>query len=455
MAIPSTGPFSLFDIQDEFGGTEPISINEYYRNSPTGYVKTYTATSTIPTSGTISFSQFRGTAGIIRYTIASDITDANAQTLFNSLDGGGIDYWGGNYEKELVINSGVNVKSSTRSISALTLPGSMGGRLTVINRGIISGAGGQTTDTVPFSSKDGGTALYTGTNVRINNIGGTIRGGGGAGSDGRNGGDGGNGGTGQKITGYNNSWAYYDLRYQKNNDYVIVLWLYFYGYFYPQGITTIKYKGKTIYSGGSIFGGLVGSPYRPPGSNFRYFPVNPVQGCTNIYGAVAYFTCIYPVYVEQLTSVPVYTSVSGCPGFAGASGGYGGRGEGSDGASTTGTAGNPRTAINDTCVEGGAGGYGGRGGDGVTGGAYGQFGSNALKPDNGTGGAEKGGSGLIGDNTTSTTGLTGGKNPTFKLLPEGKAGYYIQRANTAIVITWVDNTGAAVAANGTRQGIIN
>lgn len=51
MALPSSGPISLLDIQNEFGGSNPISISEYY-GVDTG----------VPTSGTISLSNFYGTA---------------------------------------------------------------------------------------------------------------------------------------------------------------------------------------------------------------------------------------------------------------------------------------------------------------------------------------------------------------------------------------------------------
>ena len=51
MALPTTGPISLGDIQGEFGGSNPISINEYY-GVATG----------VPASGTISLADFRGKA---------------------------------------------------------------------------------------------------------------------------------------------------------------------------------------------------------------------------------------------------------------------------------------------------------------------------------------------------------------------------------------------------------
>ena len=47
MALQSSGPISLNDIQDEFGGTNPIGINEYY-GVDTG----------VPASGTISMMIF-------------------------------------------------------------------------------------------------------------------------------------------------------------------------------------------------------------------------------------------------------------------------------------------------------------------------------------------------------------------------------------------------------------
>ena len=32
MALPNSGSISLADIQNEFGGSNPIGLNEYYRN---------------------------------------------------------------------------------------------------------------------------------------------------------------------------------------------------------------------------------------------------------------------------------------------------------------------------------------------------------------------------------------------------------------------------------------
>lgn len=57
MVLPTTGSLSLSQIQTEFGGFNPIGINEYYRGGfyvPSSQI-------TIPTSGTISISNFYGT----------------------------------------------------------------------------------------------------------------------------------------------------------------------------------------------------------------------------------------------------------------------------------------------------------------------------------------------------------------------------------------------------------
>lgn len=64
MTLPTSGPLSLSDIQTEFGGSNPISLNEYYAGGglvPSGTSGTNGA---VPSSGTISISQFYGTSNI-------------------------------------------------------------------------------------------------------------------------------------------------------------------------------------------------------------------------------------------------------------------------------------------------------------------------------------------------------------------------------------------------------
>jgi hypothetical protein len=61
MTIPSSGPVTFTDIQTEFGGSNPIALNEYYAGGtyvPAGTTGTYGA---VPSSGQISVQNFYGT----------------------------------------------------------------------------------------------------------------------------------------------------------------------------------------------------------------------------------------------------------------------------------------------------------------------------------------------------------------------------------------------------------
>ena len=60
MTLPNSGALSFSQIQGEFGGSNPIGLNEYYRGGP--IVPNHGNTSPIPTSGQISVSQFYGTS---------------------------------------------------------------------------------------------------------------------------------------------------------------------------------------------------------------------------------------------------------------------------------------------------------------------------------------------------------------------------------------------------------
>jgi hypothetical protein len=64
MTLPTSGPLTLSDIQTEFGGSNPISLSEYYAGGglvPPGTTGTNGA---VPSSGTISISNFYGTSNI-------------------------------------------------------------------------------------------------------------------------------------------------------------------------------------------------------------------------------------------------------------------------------------------------------------------------------------------------------------------------------------------------------
>lgn len=71
MALQASGPISLSDIQTEFGGTNPISLSEYYA----GGVYVPSGTGSIPSSGTISLSDFYGTSAALVVTVTEAAFD--------------------------------------------------------------------------------------------------------------------------------------------------------------------------------------------------------------------------------------------------------------------------------------------------------------------------------------------------------------------------------------------
>jgi hypothetical protein len=67
MAVPSSGPISLTDIQAEFGGPgSPISLGSYYKNGL--YVTSTSDAPNVPTSGPIALSDFYGARKLSLYT---------------------------------------------------------------------------------------------------------------------------------------------------------------------------------------------------------------------------------------------------------------------------------------------------------------------------------------------------------------------------------------------------
>lgn len=69
MALQTSGAISLSDIQTEFGGSNPISLSEYYAGG--SYVPSGTSgtNGAVPTSGAISLSDFYGTQAGVTITV--------------------------------------------------------------------------------------------------------------------------------------------------------------------------------------------------------------------------------------------------------------------------------------------------------------------------------------------------------------------------------------------------
>lgn len=76
MPLPASGTISLNDLQNEFGGSNPIAISEYYRGG--GLVPDIPANSSVPASGQISLSNFYNATAADLIPAAFDITTTSA-----------------------------------------------------------------------------------------------------------------------------------------------------------------------------------------------------------------------------------------------------------------------------------------------------------------------------------------------------------------------------------------
>lgn len=174
MALPGSGTLTFQAIQDEFGGSHPISLSEYYRNG--GLVPSNNTN--VADSGAINVGSFYNAVNEIGVTVTGGASSYNVQTAFSS-------YWNVAVPKRLIINSGV-------TLGHLTVPASMAGTLIIDHSGAVQGLGGNSLGAA------GATAMtIQSTGVTINMASGsTISGGAGAG------GSGGTGGQGRVTTSY-------------------------------------------------------------------------------------------------------------------------------------------------------------------------------------------------------------------------------------------------------------
>ena len=184
--LPSSGPLSLTDIQDEFLGSAPIGLSEYYRGGP--YVPDSSSTATIPTSGAIAVSNFYGT----RRRIAIPLTISSPTYNYDVYTNRGPSYVAGISDINVTVNSGVRVGSTGTGTYAMLVPSSFnaGDTVTITNNGYIQGMGGKGGNS-QFAAQPsggnpgnvGGNALYINrpTTIQNNSI---IAGGGGGGGGG-------------------------------------------------------------------------------------------------------------------------------------------------------------------------------------------------------------------------------------------------------------------------------
>ena len=185
MAIPSAGSSLAFSaIQTEFGGSNPISLSEYYAggdNVPSG---TSGDAGSIPSSGTIAVSQFYGSTN----RVAIALTISSTTQSYNIFSNRGGTYSAGISDVTLTVQAIVG--STGASAIDTGNQWTSGDTVKIINnsqivgRGGAGGAGGGQ-NAQGGAGSAGHPAIVLGINTTIQNNGGNIRGGGGGGGGGK------------------------------------------------------------------------------------------------------------------------------------------------------------------------------------------------------------------------------------------------------------------------------
>ena len=373
-ALPST-TISASQIRSMFkGDSQPISFSQYYKG---GTSVTYGSVShpivpdsvytpNVPTSGQLSFSNFRDSRKEYQIELDSDKHQYDLSSDFSSKfttsgEADKVPILNSNVPFKITIPSGINVWSTSVSTPAFTIPNTLPSNVytsNVFNNGKIYGQG-QTraqadASTAPGKAMD---VQWTGGPTYIVNYG-EIKGGGGAGGNGGNGGVGGDGDTAFSLIasgagGYNGT-GYYFYTYN------CFSWRYYsYGPFCTgrQYVTCAGHPGGSHGSAGS--GGSGGSG--GAGGNAAVFisgadsslvtsATSGVSGGTGgsgtsgSNGAGSYFvSCGYAIYCGQGYGTNGATGGSGGDGGTGGTGGTGGDFGNSGSAGTGGATGSSST----------------------------------------------------------------------------------------------------------------
>jgi len=427
MALPvAPDPISLGDLQTNFGGTSPASLNEYYRGGT--FVANIPENNNVPTSGRISLEDFYGAVTKITVVNNADIRNVSMQTAFTI---GGINYWTRNVEKEYINNG--TIGSNDATLPALTVSNGRSGTFTLTNSstGSILGAGGDGARVQGIATnarsdgQTGGTAIQNNSsNYTIVNSG-VIYGGGGGGARGRNGGDGGQGGYGNRITGTRTITT--SVTEQKCGS--------CYNGSGGFGTNVVVFaNGRNIYERFNAPAGATLRSIRPG----NFICSRDRRSCSRPFGRLLCIGFIYETYCatgryDVRTTVPTYTRVNGCAGAAGnTTGGRGGQGQGyqrtsgpesgQTGLAPQGSNCCPDSGLLPVGRLAGCGGARGRGGNGSSGGTWGQSGGTQE-----TSSALSGSTGLSGfdvERNVSTPGQPGrspGNNPSSP----GAGGFYL------------------------------
>lgn len=228
-ALPST-TISASQIRSMFkGDSQPISFGQYYKG---GTSVTYGSVShpivpnsiytpNVPTSGQLSFSNFRDSRKEYQIVFDSDKHQYDLSSDFSSKfttsgEADKVPILNSNVPLKITIPSGINVWSTSVSTPAFTIPNTLPSNVytsNVVNNGKIYGQGQTRAEanasTVPGKAVD---VQWTGPTYILNS--GEIKGGGGAGGNGGSGGNGANGLTAHALIasgagGYNGTGYYF------------------------------------------------------------------------------------------------------------------------------------------------------------------------------------------------------------------------------------------------------
>jgi hypothetical protein len=168
MAIQSSGPVYLTDLQTEFGGpSTPIYLGTYYK----GGGRVPTNNTNVPAAGAINLGHFY--SAVNRVTASRTFSSNTTETSLNisTLPG----YVAGITDVTVYISSNVYVYSTSTASPALTITGAAAGdTVYLVNNGFLMGKGGD-------AGSNGGPAFSLATNTFITNNS-YIAGGGGGGA---------------------------------------------------------------------------------------------------------------------------------------------------------------------------------------------------------------------------------------------------------------------------------
>lgn len=128
MTLQTSGAISLSDIQTEFGGTNPISLNEYYR----GGSNIPSSVTDVPASGAIQLDDFYGTQSAL--IAATNVTVSTSDLFLGPTSSASVDFTDSNGDHRIGISTiaAQNASSATTDFRVF--------RISIVVRDLVSGA---------------------------------------------------------------------------------------------------------------------------------------------------------------------------------------------------------------------------------------------------------------------------------------------------------------------------